>query len=93
MRINELAKDFSQKGYEITILTGVPNYPDGKIFKEYKKNPKEFNNYYGANIIRVPMFPRGNIRIMLAINYISFFLSASLIGLYKLRKLKFDNIF
>lgn len=93
MRINEMVKDFSAKGYEITVLTGVPNYPDGKIFQEYKKKPSDFLNYHGANIVRVPMIPRGKWRIMLALNYFSFFVSATLIGLFKLRKFKFDNIF
>jgi glycosyltransferase involved in cell wall biosynthesis len=92
MRINELVKDFSEKGYEITVLTGVPNYPEGKIFQDYKKQPHQFSSYYGAKIIRVPILPRGKNSIVLALNYISFFMSATLIGLFKLRKMKFDNI-
>lgn len=93
MRINELVKDFSAKGYEITVLTGLPNYPDGKIFQEYKNKPVEFQSYHGAKIIRVPMLPRGKWRLMLALNYVSFFISATLIGSLKLRKFTFDNIF
>lgn len=93
MRINELAKDFSEKGYDVTVLTGKPNYPGGKVFEEYQKNPQDFQNYYGAKIVRVPMIRRGNSRIMLTINYISFFMSGSIIGLFKLRKHKFNNIF
>ena len=93
MRINELVKDFSVKGYEVTVLTGLPNYPDGKIFQEYKNKPVEFQSYHGAKIIRVPMLPRGKWRIMLALNYFSFFISATFIGSFKLRKFIFDNIF
>lgn len=92
MRINELVKDFSEKGYEITVLTGVPNYPEGKVFQDYKKQPDQFSNYHGARIIRVPMIPRGKNSLVLFLNYISFFISATLIGLFKIKKLKFDNI-
>ena len=41
-RINDLATFLSQRGHKITVLTGYPNYPDGKVFKEFKDNPKDF---------------------------------------------------
>ena len=47
----------------------------------------------GANIIRVPMITRGKGGLKLVVNYISFALSASVIGVYKLRKYKFDSVF
>lgn len=94
MRINDLVSGLIKKGHEVTVLTGLPNYPDGKIFAEYKKDKQQFSHYEGATIHRVPIYPRGKKRgIKLILNYISFFVSASVFGLFKLRKQSFDSIF
>ena len=93
MRINDMVEGFFDKGHEITILTGLPNYPEGKIFPEYKKSPQEFSDYLGAKVVRVPMLPRGSRSITLALNYCSFFTSASIFGVWKLRRQEFDVIF
>jgi len=34
-RINDLAKGLAAKGHQVTVLTGKPNYPDGKFFPGY----------------------------------------------------------
>ncbi len=93
MRINDLVEGLLEKGHEVTILTGLPNYPEGSLLAAYKENKKAFTNYKGAPIIRVPMFLRGKSSLQLALNYFSFFLSASIIGSWKLRKLSFDALF
>ena len=33
-RINDLVLELEKKGHEITLLTGIPNYPDGIIFQD-----------------------------------------------------------
>lgn len=93
MRINDLVRDFSEKGHEVTVLTGLPNYPEGNVFGGYKSNPAGFNSYFGADIVRVPMVARGQRSLRLALNYLSFFSSASVIGPIKLRNKEFDVIF
>ena len=35
-RINDIAEDLVNKGHKVDVLTGVPNYPQGKIFEDYK---------------------------------------------------------
>ena len=49
-RINDLANDFIKKGHEVSVLTGSPNYPEGRTFPEYKKNKKKFSNYNSIKI-------------------------------------------
>jgi len=48
-RINELVEEFTNRGHEVTILTGRPNYPEGKIFPEYiqerENELREFASY------------------------------------------------
>ncbi|MSU96891.1 glycosyltransferase WbuB [Pseudomonas mandelii] len=93
MRINDLVRDFTEKGHSVTVLTGLPNYPEGKVFEEYKASPGRFNQYFDAKVVRVPMLARGKRSISLVLNYFSFFTSASTIGAFKLRGEKFDAVF
>ncbi|MDH4554969.1 glycosyltransferase family 4 protein [Pseudomonas sp. BN417] len=93
MRINDLVERFLEKGHEVTVLTGVPNYPEGHVFPAFKASPSKFSSYHGADVLRVPMMSRGRRSITLALNYLSFFCSASVFGAYKLRKKEFDSIF
>ena len=57
-KVNDIAFDFVSNGHDVTVLTGKPNYPNGKFFKGYGffKNRKEIIE--GVNVIRVPLFPR-----------------------------------
>lgn len=93
MRINDLVRDFSAKGHEVTVLTGLPNYPEGKVFQAFRNNPEEFACYAGAEVVRVPLVPRGKRAWRLVLNYLSFFLMASTLGAFKLRGRKFDTVF
>lgn len=92
-RINDLASEFVRKGHSVTILTGIPNYPEGKVFQDFRLSPQRFDVYEGANIVRVPIIPRGTRNITLALNYLSYALSATTIGAWKLRGKPFDVIF
>ncbi len=93
MRINDLVRDFAEAGHEVTVLTGLPNYPEGNVFPDYKMNPDSFKEYFGARVVRVPLVPRGKRSFNLVLNYLSFFVSASMLGVIKLRNQKFDAIF
>jgi len=92
-RINDLVKEWLQRGHEVTVLTGIPNYPDGLVFEEYRREPESFSNFEGADIIRVPTMARGTGRLRLVLNYVSFALVASCFGLWRLRNKPADVIF
>tara|TARA_B100000787_G_scaffold170227_1_gene164984 strand:- start:3251 stop:4465 length:1215 start_codon:yes stop_codon:yes gene_type:complete len=91
-KINDLVFKLKDK-YNFTILTGKPNYPEGKIYSNFKSNEIKFNKYYNAKIHRIFTIARGKSKTQLAINYINFILSASIYSLIYLRKKKFDLIF
>lgn len=93
MRINDLAEGFISRGHEVTVLTGLPNYPEGDVFPEYRKNPGDYSEYAGAKIVRIPMLARGKRSVTLALNYLTFFLSASTLGAYRLRRKEYDAVF
>ena len=93
MRINDLVRDFSEKGHNVTVLTGLPNYPEGSVYSSYRAAPEKFAEYAGAKVVRVPLVPRGKRSISLMLNYASFFISASLLGPWKLRSERYDAVF
>ena len=93
MRVNDLVEGLVQRGHEVTVLTGWPNYPEGRVFEDYRRSPEKYANYQGAKIVRVPFIPRGKRSITLILNYVSFFLSGSVLGSWKLRGQEFDVIF
>jgi glycosyltransferase involved in cell wall biosynthesis len=93
-RINEIVKFLKEKNYEVDVLTGYPNYPEGKLFKEYKIDPIKYSNFYGAKIYRVPIYlRRSSNEVQLFFNYISYMLSAIFIGYFYLRKKNYDAVF
>ncbi len=92
-RINDLVAELVRRGHQVTVLTGLPNYPDGKVFQQFRDDPDRFSNYEGVEVVRVPMTPRGQGGLRLMLNYLTFAASASLVGLWKLRGRQFDAIF
>ena len=92
-RINDFAAEFVIKGHQISVLTGIPDYPSGKFFDGYGiiKNNRE--KYKGIDIYRAPLISRGSgSNFRLALNYITYIIGAGFISLFLLRK-KLDMIF
>lgn len=92
-RANDIVLGLKERGHEVVVVTGLPNYPGGKLFPTYSlfRGPyrEEWN---GIEIIRSPLLPRGQSNgIKLALNYMSFALLCSVIML--LRRRKADIVF
>jgi len=94
-RINEVVESLLEVGCEVTVLTGQPNYPQGKTFAGYRAlNISQELHAKGYTIHRVPLIPRGKANAVgLIFNYLSFVLSSALIGPFVLRGQQFDLIF
>ena len=74
-RINDICKEWVKRGYEVTVVTGIPNYPQGKFFDGYGLFKKRKEKYEGIQIIRLPIISRGKGSVRLALNYFSFVFS------------------
>ncbi len=92
-RVNDLVKEWVQRGHEVTVLTGIPNYPAGKVFDAYQAQPRSFTTYEGAEVVRVPMLPRGSGDLRLILNYLSFVVGGGVFGPWLLRGKPADVIF
>lgn len=92
-RINDLPAELRARNIQVTVLTGQPNYPQGRIFDAFQADAEAFATLDGAPIVRVPLIPRGGGGgVRLALNYLSFALTASTLGLYRLRRQRFDGV-
>ena len=92
-RINDLVRSLTERGYQVTVLTGIPNYPEGRFFDGYGLLRNVRQSYFGAKVVRVPLVPRGKgSGILLFLNYVSFAFFASLFSLLAIRN-QFDFIF
>lgn len=92
-RINDLVAELVARGHEVTVLTGKPNYPQGKVFPQFAAAPETYRRFAGAEVVRLPMLARGKGSLRLALNYLSFALSGLALGPLKLRGRRFDAIF
>ena len=83
-RINDVALGLKERGHQVTVLTGQPNYPSGRFFAGYGSKMGEI--YQGIRVLRVPMVSRGNSKgLRLLLNFVSFAASASLFGAFRCR--------
>lgn len=92
-QINHFVKALHNRGHQVEVLTGKPNYPGGRFFEGYSFLNRQHELLDGVPVWRAPVVPRGsggNFR--LAINYISFAAAASVLGLLRVRG-DFDCIF
>lgn len=71
-RINQLCLDLKEKGHEITVLTGKPNYPSGKYFPNYSFKGNEDEIWQGIPIYRATLRARKKGGLNLIKNYLSF---------------------
>lgn len=76
-RINDISKELVKRGHNVTVLTGLPNYPEGKIYEGYENNKKRDEIIDGVRVIRVNERPRkSGSAINLFLNYYSFVFSS-----------------
>lgn len=86
-QINEIAPEFVRRGHEVTVLTGLPNYPQGEIYEGYSVGEEVID---GVRVIRVKEHPRKKGPFHLLLNYWSF----AHYGSKKIKKLeKYDVVF
>ena len=90
-RINDICTEWIKRGYKVTVITGIPNYPQGRYYDGYGLFTNKKEIYNGMDIVRIPLIPRGGNAIMLVLNYISFVLSGLFWGLFT--GIKADYVF
>jgi glycosyltransferase involved in cell wall biosynthesis len=90
--INDLALYLTKKNIKVDVVTGYPNYPEGKIYKNFFRKKKKFSKLDNVNIYRVPTIPRKESKFFLFLNYLSYCLFSSFFVIFILKK-KYDIVF
>ncbi|WP_276740018.1 glycosyltransferase family 4 protein [Victivallis vadensis] len=76
------AQELSQRGHEVEVLTGFPNYPGGKLYPGYHQHWKMVEEMNGIRITRVPLYPsHDQSAIKRIISYSSLALTQALAGI------------
>ena len=90
-RVNDLCLELQNRGHEITVITGLPNYPNGSFMMGYTFFNNKIEIWNKIKVIRTKLFPRRNgSGIFLFINYLSFAIFSTIKIIFL--KDKFDNI-
>ena len=90
-KINDLARELVDCGHQVSVLTGKPNYPKGEYFEGYQYEGVVREDYYGAEVIRVPLRKRGSGGGKnLVLNYLSYVINAR--KYIRRNKMEFDAI-
>lgn len=90
-RINDMCQEWVKRGYKVTVITGIPNYPMGKFFDGYGYTKKRKEIWNGINIVRIPLIPRGKTSIGMVANYLSFVASGYIVNIFT--DVKADYVF
>lgn len=92
-RITDICEGFVEKGCEVDVLCGLPNYPKGFLFSGYRYFKPRRQQKNGVNIYRCgEILRKGNSSVRIFLNYISFPVSA-FFNLCRLWGKKYDAVF
>ena len=81
------ARELVARGHEVEVLTGFPNYPGGRVYSGYRIRPWVRERVDGIDVLRVALYPsHDNSGLHRIFNYISFALSAAVVGTGLVRK-------
>lgn len=80
-------RGLASRGWDVTVLTGVPNYPDGVVQAGYSPWRPSTEDRAGQRVVRAPLFPsHDSSALRRLLNYVSWAVSASVVGLPALSK-------
>jgi glycosyltransferase involved in cell wall biosynthesis len=64
-------------GHEVTVVTGFPNYPAGRLYPGYRLRPIQRERIEGVEVVRLLLYPSHDTSsVRRSLNYLSFFVSA-----------------
>lgn len=81
-RVNDICFELVKDGHEVTVLTGLPNYPSGVVDDKYNHFNNQDEVINGVRVIRSWLLGRGKGIKQLALNYLTFAVSATLKSLF-----------
>lgn len=88
----KFARALSERGFDVEVVTGFPNYPGGKLYDGYRIQPVTHETMDGVSVTRLAIYPyHGANAIRRAFAYVSFMISALLYLVLNARR--YDTIY
>lgn len=73
-----IAQALACEGHHVRVITGYPNYPEGRIFEGYSQRWRRFERKDAVELLRVPLWiDHSESSVKRALNYASFGVSAA----------------
>ena len=76
-RISDICEELVKRGHEVTVVTGIPNYPMGEIYDGYENNKLQDEVINGVHVHRCFTIPRKTGTTHRLLNYYSYPMSSS----------------
>lgn len=76
-RVTDICEELAKRGHDVTVVTGVPNYPEGVTYPGYEKGKHRDETVNGVKIHRCFTIPRKTGALYRFLNYYSYAISAS----------------
>ncbi len=89
--LQDVCEELVRRGHQVELITGVPNYPLGWIYPEYRKGRNRSQVHNGVRIHRTFTIGRRNHVVFRFLNYFSFAISSVLYA--RRMKEEFDVVF
>ncbi len=85
-RLYEHAVHWVRAGHHVTVLTCAPNFPEGKVFPEYRNRWYFVEEMDGIRVVRVKTYITANEGFLKrTLDYMSFMVAAFIVGLFQKR--------
>ena len=75
-RIGDICRALTEKGHQVTVVTGQPNYPEGQIYPGYEKKNRRYEVLDGVEVHRCFTMPRKTGVLHRFLNYYSYMFSS-----------------
>lgn len=83
-RTYEHCLEWIKMGVQVTVITCVPNFPQGKVYEGYRNRPVQKETIDGIRVIRVWSYIAANAGFgTRVLDYLSFAVSATIAGLFQ----------
>lgn len=92
-RGNDIAFHWAEQGHDVHVVSGVPNYPHGKFYDGYGLFKKCHEVINGVKVTHLPIVPRGNNKVTLLLNYLSYLIVGNAWMFFHAMTHKYDRVF
>ncbi len=85
-RTHEHALRWVRDGHQVTVVTCAPNFPEGKLYPDYRNRWRQVEDLDGIRVVRVKTYITANEGFLRrTLDYLSFMFSAFLFGAFERR--------